>query len=1124
MSRPDPDSVQRRAIRPASSVWVAASAGTGKTKVLTDRVLALLLAGTAPERILCLTFTKAAAAEMANRITAQLAGWTTASELDLDHALTPLMGAPPDAAGRGRARQLFARLLDNDMRIETIHAFCQSLLRRFPLEAGLAPHFQVMDERDAGELVADAREEMLATADPDLLAALAVVTATLHEQRFAEVMAEFTREPGRLRHLSAWSGDTLAEGARALRRRLGVLPDDSAARLQEEAERGIDRLAARPVALALLDGTESDRRRGAILLRGLEQQIDLESWRSVFLTLDDTIRDRLCGKEVEAARPGARAWLQTEAERLFALRQRERGLAGIDLTLALLRLALSLGDRIQARKDARALLDYDDLIARSAALLTQDGGAAWVLYKLDGGIDHLLIDEAQDTNPDQWAVIRALTLEFFAGHGRSAAGSRTVFAVGDAKQSIYSFQRADPREFEASRQSLAARVPIAGGQWDEIALDTSFRSVAAVLTVVDRLLAGEGGSGVVPSGQSIRHQLWRQGAGGAVELWAPVVPRPADQDAAWKPPVERREGDNPPARLARLLAERIRQMVETPEMLESKGRPIVPGDILVLVRRRNRFVDHLVRSLKRAGVAVAGADRMVLTEQLAVMDLMALAQVLLLPEDDLTLAVVLKGPLIGLSEEQLFTLAWDRPGSLWQALAQSRFTDATAYLTSLAARVDYCTPHDLFSHVLNKGGRRQLLARLGPEALDPLDEFISLCLLYEQLHPPSLQGFLHWLEQGGTEIKRDLDQGGDVIRIMTVHGAKGLQAPIVFLPDTLQKPKKRAGLIWLEDGERPALPLWPSKGGLNAAGEEAQQAARDANDAEYRRLLYVAMTRAEDRLIVCGWNTRQKAPEDCWYHLIERSLQGIAEQALHPFLATQGHDARYLRLATPQTAAVEAAVGGELLRKAAPLPAWARQPAPAEPPPADRLIPSRPQATPIFATPSGGKESRARRRGGLIHRLLQILPDLPADERAAAAARLLGRPAWELSYAEQAEIAGEVARVMTDQRFAPLFGPDSRAEVPLIGRLGKRVVSGRVDRLLVRPDQVLVVDYKTDRRPPATPPVAYVRQMAAYRGLLACLYSGRPVRCALLWTDQPAWMTLETALLDDSLARMASDA
>ncbi len=1136
----DPETPQRRAADPHSSVWVAASAGTGKTKVLTDRVLSLLLAGTPAHRLLCLTFTKAAAAEMANRIAERLADWATMGDEALARELTRLTGEAPADAAMTTARRLFAQVLDTPggMRIETIHAFCQRLLRRFPLEAGLAPHFQVMDDRDAGEMLATAREEVLAAArragDGELAAALAAVTAAVHETIFPELMAELAAERGRLRRLLVRWGSLEAAVTEAYRR-LGLVPDETAEAILAAAcdDRAFDGESCRKAAVALAQGGKSDRERGVLMAGWLADPAGRPAafgqWRKAFLTTEGEIRKTLCTQGVEAAMPGTRAILEAEALRLAAVIDRLKAATTAAATAALLRLGQALLAAYERHKGGRAMLDYDDLILTTVALLEQPGRAAWVLYKLDGGIDHVLIDEAQDTNPDQWAVVKALTAEFFAGRGRREEGSRTVFAVGDAKQSIYSFQRADPREFEAMRARLAEAVPAAHGRWDEVALEVSFRSAPAVLRAVDMVFnSAAGRDGVVAPGAAVTHRPFRHGAAGLVELWPPVEPKLRDEPEPWKPPVERLKGDSPRARLARLVALRIKAMVEGGEILESKARPIRPGDILVLVRRRNAFVEELVRELKTLSIAVAGADRMVLTEQIAVMDLMALANALLLPEDDLTLATVLKGPLVGLTEEQLFDLAWNRPGTLWDSLrrrsAEAPYAEAWALLSELLGLADRLPPHDFFAHLLTRGGKSRLLARLGAEAEDPLDEFVNLTLAYERLHPPSLQGFLRWFEEGGVEIKRDLEQGGvEAVRIMTVHGAKGLQAPIVFLPDTLQVPTRPPRLLWLGDGED-ELPVWPPRTEYHdQTCRSASETAALARDQEYRRLLYVAMTRAEDRLIVCGWATRKAAPGHCWYNVIREALAPEADAVGDPFLAGRmeaGSD-QVLRLANPQDAPAERSRAAAVPPAVSALPGWALRPPPPEPSPPRPLAPSRPDEEPAARSPFGADDGARFRRGRLIHRLLQSLPELDPPRRNEAAARFLGRPAWNLTYAEQAAIAGEVAAVLADPQFAPLFGPGSRAEVPVVGQVGERVVSGQVDRLLVTPEEVLVIDYKTDRPPPAKAdgvPAVYLRQMAAYRAALACIYPGRAVRCALLWTDGPRLMALDHRLLDDALA------
>jgi len=1136
----DAETPQRRAADPKASVWVAASAGSGKTKVLTDRVLGLLLAGTPAHRLLCLTFTKAAAAEMSNRIAARLSRWATDPEPELAKDLEKLLGTVPDTKTLTKARRLFAQVLDapGGMHIETIHAFCQSLLRRFPLEAGLAPHFQVMDDRDAGEMLAAAREEVLIAArdraDPTLAEALSAVTAMVHETLFPELMAELAAERGRLvRLLRAHGGrDGLVNQVYA---RLELAPTDTAAGILTAAcdDASFDAAGCRLVMAALLGGTKTDIERGEAMAAWLADPAGraeaFARWQSVFLTAKGEIRAKLCTKGVETACPAAPAILAFEAERLLRLTDRLRAATVAEATKALLTLGGALLDSYARQKDRRAMLDYDDLILRSVDLLGREGLSAWVLFKLDGGIDHVLIDEAQDTNPDQWAVVRALTEEFFAGRGRREEGKRTVFAVGDAKQSIYSFQRADPRAFEEMRHLFARKVPEAGGLWDEVGLQVSFRSAQAVLDAVDAVFNSNGGrDGVVAPGETIQHLAFRQGAAGLVEVWPPVEPKLRDDPAAWKPPVERVKGDSPRGRLARLVALRIKAMIGG-EQLASRGGPIRPGDVMVLVRRRNAFVEELVRELKGLDVPVAGADRMILTEQLAVMDLMALGNALLLPEDDLTLATVLKGPLLGLTEDDLFTLAWNRSGSLWDALRQRAtehpFAAAHALLAEAMGLADRVPVHDLYAHVLAHGGKARLLARLGPEAEDPLDEFMGLTLGYERLHPPSLQGFLHWLEEGAVEIKRDLEGGADAVRIMTVHGSKGLQAPIVFLPDTLQVPTRPPKLLWLGEGED-QVPVWaPRADDQDAHCRAAKDTANRARDQEYRRLLYVAMTRAEDRLYVCGYLGRKSAAEHCWYNLIQDALTPRLDPVEDPFLAAQGAamiGSSVLRLEGAQTVPPRPAEALPQPQPAGPAPAWTRQPAPPEPSPPRPLAPSRPEGEePAVRSPFGQDDGARFRRGRLIHRLLQSLPELPAEKRRAAAARFLGRQAWELTVAQQSAIAMEVAAVLDDPAWSALFGPGSRAEVPVVGMVGDRVISGQVDRLVVTADEVLVVDYKTNRPPPRdasdVEPI-YWRQMAAYRAALACIYPGRRIRCALLWTDGPKLMPLDGARLDDALA------
>ncbi|MFI4985902.1 MAG: double-strand break repair helicase AddA [Alphaproteobacteria bacterium] len=1145
ISRRDPRIDQRLAADPAASVWVAASAGTGKTTVLTNRVLSLLLAGTPPGRILCLTFTKAAAAEMANRIARELGEWATISDPLLAKRLSELGDATPAGDMLERARRLFAQVVDapEGLRIATIHAFCQSLLRRFPLEAGLVPHFEVLDERSAAELMERARDEVLLEAQPEadaaLAAALAEVTSHVSEDDFRALMAELANERGRVARALAKAGGVEA-ATKALYRRLGLAAGESAVEVREKAsaDESLALSALHAAAAALAQGSAADRERGAAITTWLasspaERARQFAAYVSQFLTKDGALRSTLATKAVREASPGAETTLRAEATRLAAVVERLKAAITAKASAALLRLGGAVLAAYEGHKGHQGFLDYDDLILSTQQLLARRG-AAWVLYKLDQGLDHILIDEAQDTNPDQWRVIAQLAEEFFAGEGAREV-VRTVFAVGDAKQSIFSFQRADPAAFEAMRQHFAAQVAATEREWRSIALEVSFRSTPAVLRAVDAVFSRpEAADGVVAAGEEVRHFANREGRAGLVELWPAVAPRERAERAPWSLPVGRERADSPPARLAALIAARIRRWTREGELLPSRGRPIHAGDVMVLVRRRTVFVEELVRALKAAQVPVAGVDRMVLTDQIAVMDLLALARFLLLPEDDLTLACVLKSPLVGLSEEQLFELAYARgDASLWHELASradedAAFAAAHAYLADLLRRVDFTPPYELFAEVLGSKGRpeersglKRMLARLGPEAQEPLEEFLALALAYERAHVPSLEGFLHWVRSGEAEIKRDPEASArDEVRIMTVHGAKGLEAPIVILPDTLQAPRKSPRLLWLDGGE--AGFLWPPRREHEEAfAARLREAAKRKRDEEYRRLLYVAMTRAQDRLYVCGWRGRSEMGERNWYGLVRAGLEGIAE----PFVfdctgeIAEGWSGEGLRLRSPQEVGPEEEKRhGGYPSLAEPLPAWARALPAREPVPARPLAPSRPaEEEPAVRSPLGDEEGLRFRRGLLVHRLLEALPEIPPDARARACRRYLSRPAHGLGAEEQEAIARETLAVLGDPAFAPLFAAGSRAEVPLVGEVNGRIIAGQIDRLLVSESEILIVDYKTNRLPPASAQgVAplYLKQMAAYRALLARIYPGRSLRAALLFTDGPRLMPLPNELLD----------
>ncbi|MGB0577512.1 MAG: double-strand break repair helicase AddA [Alphaproteobacteria bacterium] len=1137
-TRPEPGIAQRRAADPSRSVWVSASAGTGKTKVLTDRVLALLLAGTAPHRILCLTFTKAAAAEMANRINRSLARWAILSEEELQKDIAELTGKTASDLAMSRARTLFAQVLEvpGGMKIQTVHAFCESLLGRFPLEAGLAPHFQVMDEREAAEIQHEAQARVLTRArysdGSPLASALAEVTSFVHEDEFLDLLKDLFSERGRLYRLITRYGG-LESLTDAVFDTLGVHQDETEQSISEaaSADEEFDAVSLRAAATAMLQGSKTDQERGAVLAEWLaadraERALTLKTYVSVYFTQKGSQRAKLINKAAAEIEPGAVDTLGQEAFRLEAVLLKIRSIVTARATSAMLLLVQSLLTAYERCKRERGRLDYDDLILEARALLEAEGGASWVMFKLDGGIDHILIDEAQDTNPEQWEIVAALAEELFAGEGAHDA-ERTLFAVGDPKQSIYSFQRADPEAFERMRSYFRARAAEIEKPWEDVSLDISFRSAASVLQLVDTVFTqDEARPGVVEPDTLLHHEAFRIGQAGVVELWPPVEPEEVEELAPWSPPVVARWGKDPQTRLADGIASRIRDWLDNGERLQSKNRPLQAGEIMVLVRRRGAFVEKLVRALKRNDIPVAGVDRMVLSEQLAVRDLIALGEFLLLPEDELNLATVLKGPMIGFSEDDLFDLAYDRGDeNLWSVLRRRRdekpiFGLAAEELSALLARADFTPPFELFADILgNRGGRKKLLARLGADANDPIDEFLSLAFDYERNQVPSLQGFLRWLDTGDVEVKRDLEQATrDEVRVMTVHGSKGLQAPVVFLPDSLQVPSQTPRLLWNADG----MFLWPPRRRFaETQCEAALAAAAETRDREYRRLLYVAMTRAEDRLYVCGWHTRRRAAKGNWYELIETAMEKSGDSFDFDLsgIASQGWNGTGWRLSNPQTVEPdEAAKEAPVAIGAGELPNWVKRPPPPERIPPRPLAPSRPDdLEPATRSPVSSGSADSFCRGLIIHHLLQLLPEVAEKDRPVAAQRYLARPVHDLTEEDQRSYAEEVLAILSDTEFSGLFGPDSRAEVPITGNLGNHIVAGQVDRLIVQNDQVQIIDYKSNRPPPgdaADVSPVYLRQMAAYRAVLKSAFPDREIDCALLWTDAPHLMKLPGELLD----------
>jgi ATP-dependent helicase/nuclease subunit A len=900
-----------------------------------------------------------------------------------------------------------------------------------------------------------------------------------------------------------------------LRRAHGAAPDDTPQSIAEAFAQSLDRDVAklREIVAWLATGSATDAKRGAALAAALESKdvfARVEAVCDSLLTKDGSLFAKLATKKLADAQPDLLDDLQKLAERLVESENRRRATHAAMLCEAALTVIEAVRDVYATEKRARSALDYDDLIVETHRLLKRSG-AAWVQYKLDEGIDHILIDEAQDTSALQWDIIQSLTEEFFAGEGVERPMARTLFAVGDEKQSIFSFQGADPAQFDVRRRLFAGRAEVAGREFSYEYLQTSRRSALEILRFVDQTFADPAARAGLTSGNlEIKHTAFREDAKGLVEFWPALKPPDAPDPDPWDlRPVDLERADSPIVRLAEQIAGKIADWLVRRVALPGHKEAIRPGDIMILLPRREPFGGEIIRKLKDRGVPVAGADRIKLAEQIAVMDLIALGRFALLPEDDLNLAALLRSPLVGLGEDNLFALCHGRRGTLWRELRREEFAAVHTYLAETRARADTTPPFEFYAQALTHG-RAKLLKRLGPETGDAIDEFLSLALDYERANTPSLEGFLHWIERGGAEVKRDMERGRNEVRVMTVHGAKGLEADIVILPDTTSLPDANKGtLLYTDDGV-----LFP------LADREAPERVRQAKLAaqaetlkEHRRLLYVALTRAKDRLIICGFENKKGIKEGSWHRLAERAAATLGTE-----VAQGDHTIRLYGTVTDAAAGETAAAPESVV-----VPGWARTPPKAEQPSPRLIRPSEAAGVDEPALPSPLKGATRFQRGLLVHALLAHLPEVEPGRREETALRFLR--ARGLDETEAARLCAQTLAVLGDPAFAAAFAPSSRAEVAIVAdlpELGARV-HGRLDRLAVAGDDVLIVDFKTGRPPPAREqdvPGIYATQMALYRAAAERIFPGKRIACALVWTQGPALMPLSDAFLEAERARV----
>ncbi len=1079
----DATKLQNLASRPESSAWVSANAGSGKTRVLTDRVARLLLAGNQPQKILCLTYTKAAAAEMQNRLFKRLGEWAMMDDASLRAALT-MVGENGDQYGVEALRQTrthFARALETPggLKIQTIHAFCAGLLRRFPVEAGISPQFREMEEGQTALLRASILDDMARADDPKAFDALA---------------RNLTNEDGLDRLLLdvLKNRDLFNQFDRhVLAAKLGVAADATASDIQTAAMTALKEDISQALISYLASSTVGKEKTAGHALDiavKAEAAQALNALEDGFLTKKKTpLASGLPSANTKKNQSDFAQALEHIKETVFEARQKVLAIRALNRAHDLHLFAKPFIQNYEAAKSAQSLLDFDDLIYRTRNLLSTQDMTQWVLYRLDNGIDHILVDEAQDTSPIQWDIIQHLSEEFTAGQSASPT-NRTLFVVGDKKQSIFGFQGADPDEFHAKKDEFGARFSNASKKLDTIELPTSFRSAKPILELVDQAFRDDQGA---LGGPPVHLAL--DETPGRVDLWPFEKPSGEKNNHPWWSPVDTIPDENPVHVLASKIARYVKDLIVTKTSLPTKdgSRPIQPGDFLILVRSRTRFFHILIDQLKKNDVPVAGADRMKIGEQLAVRDLLSLLRFLDNELDDLSLAEALRSPIFGLTEGELFECAHGRKGSLWDALRKSRHTSAIEMLGDLRKNADFIRPYELLSRILTfHGARERMTARLGMECQDAIDELLSQTIAFEAVQAPTLGGFLHWLSVRDIEIKRDMDAGRNEVRVMTVHGAKGLEAPVVMLPDTtVLSPGNKKPPIGEVDGQA----FWSqTKENEPLALQEIDKARAERDKYEYARLLYVALTRAENWLIVAGAG-QEHSDQHRWYTRVANAMTAL-DATQNGDVLSLTHNWQGDHIETPKTETTSPTH-----------PNWMREKPKAHPKPMEPISPSK------FAGPHalpGDHDDNGTKRGDLIHRLLEVLPTQPEQEWADLTAQLC-TPDFDPT-----DILQEVAGVIKNPDLASLFDQQALVEVAITAQLDERdgqVMSGRIDRLVISPDQILAVDFKSNRVIPpdvAKVPKAILAQQGAYAAALLKIYPQHQIKTAIVWTRTSQLMAL----------------
>ncbi|MBL0848755.1 MAG: double-strand break repair helicase AddA [Candidatus Liberibacter ctenarytainae] len=1160
-------SQQLLASDPTGSAWVSANAGSGKTHILVQRVLRLLLADVNPSTILCLTHTKAATAEMSHRVIEIITEWSHLSDENLSSELMKIQDKKPNVIDLSKARHLLVKILETPggIKVQTIHSFCEAIIRQFPLEANITGHSCVLEEDQAKKMIEAAQKEMLSSimigTDVKLKQAFTELDIS-SEEELESLVAQIINNRNALHQFSADS--TRYGGEKALlKKRLGISPDENYDIIYSDlwplsdcTEEDIKKY----IALSRADNQITFVKKADILenitkTHSREDRFNLLS--GFFLTQKLTPQKRIIAQSVIKKSPDLKEKIVKSQEKFIQVLERLNTYNILQKTLALLTLAQDLNTRYEELKKKYSFLDFNDLIVYTHNLLKKNDVNAWIRYKLDQEINHILIDEVQDTSLIQWDIIRFLTEDFFVGKN-AHENPRTLFAVGDEKQSIFSFHGADPSRFFHERKINQQRITNAGQKFSIIQLPLSFRSTADILTAVDKVFSiPENSKGLSEDNNPILHRSNRIGHAGSVLLWEQVHSQEIPVQEDWISNFDSPPQESSSYILARRIAQTISDMIGSTSIIRNgKKRFVCAEDILILVHRRkdNPFIEYLTRFLKKNHkISVSGRDRFTLTDNIAIKDLMALGLFMLSQEDDLSLAALLKSPIFNLSEDDLFMVCSKREktetvyASIKRLASDGilKFRHIAEYIQELIVISQSHSPYDFFSLILGaKNARKQFVSRFGAEVIDVLDEFLRFALKNEQIGSATLQEFISELELYPPTIHRKPSLHHSEVRIMTVHSAKGLESPVVFLIDNgseafSSKHLKKMYMV-PSSGNEPGAPIWiPKKESYNRHVSQFLDGLKIYAQEEYHRLLYVAMTRASDRLIICNCaNNSTTTTKKTWYNMVYNAFQGderVTEIKLKTSKNTDEWTAFEWRVPCNENIDIEDITEESLKPQLA-----SEEKIPKELfLPLQNKIEKPPLLTPSMLntqyeaeliSPLADKDpsdALAIKRGHIIHRLLQTVFALPLEQKIPYVMSWCKKHAQLWSTQEHDNLLLSIKNIVNHPIISTAMSCDHYEEVSISGKIhfAQRSisVSGRIDQISISQENVFILEYKTHRHIPQeieNIPLSHVTQLAMYREILKRSYPQKAFICLLIYVLKPQIFIIPQYFLDKEFLKI----